>query len=232
MSTTPKDFFTEEVARGYDERNAKLSPVLANLHFLMRLLLKDLPKEAKILSVGAGTGAEILFLAPLFPQWTFVALDPSNSMLEICRQRTQACGIYDRCEFVHGYVESLPTTTKFDAALSMLVGHFLSREQRPVYFQEISNRLNGGGTLINAEISFDFRSPEYSLMLKGWQELHRSAGATEEALAALPAQLKSTLTVLSPTEIKGLISQNGFEAPLKFFQSLMICAWSTKKCGC
>ena len=38
------------------------------LHLLTGTVLSELPPKAKILCVGAGTGAEILYLAQKFPE--------------------------------------------------------------------------------------------------------------------------------------------------------------------
>src|SRR5688572_33219408 len=89
MSTPPADFFTEKLAKQYDERNGRLAPISDSLHFLMRLILEDRPAHSKVLSVGAGTGADILALAEAFPSWSFVAVEPSVSMLNVCRERME-----------------------------------------------------------------------------------------------------------------------------------------------
>ena len=52
------------------------------MHFLIGLVLKELPTDARILCVGVGTGAEIFSLAEEYPEWTFVGVDPSADMLE------------------------------------------------------------------------------------------------------------------------------------------------------
>ncbi|WP_232288441.1 class I SAM-dependent methyltransferase [Anaeromyxobacter sp. K] len=57
------------------------------LHLVTRLALGELPAQARILCVGAGTGAELLSLAAAFPGWRFTAVDPSEPMLRRCRAR-------------------------------------------------------------------------------------------------------------------------------------------------
>lgn len=59
-----------------------------------------------------------------------MALDPSQSMLEICRERAKAAGILERREFFHGYVKDLLPKVEFEAALSILVAHFIKRDER------------------------------------------------------------------------------------------------------
>lgn len=229
MSKTAPDFFNKEAAKSYDERNTKLAHISECLHFLVGLALKDLPAQSRILCVGVGTGAEILSLARTFPQWRFVGLDPSLEMLNVCRERIQEAGLAERCEFVHGYIQDLSGPADFDAALSMLVAHFVKREERVSFFQHMVNRLRPGGYLVNAEISFDLDSPEFSLMLKGWEAVQALMGATPQSLAQLPKQLKEMLSIASPAETEHFLKQSGISLPVRFFQAMMICAWYGKK---
>ncbi|WP_413288389.1 class I SAM-dependent methyltransferase [Bdellovibrio sp. HCB337] len=229
MSKPTPDFFNKEAAQKYDERNSKLSRISDCLHFLMGLALKDLPARSRVLCVGVGTGAEILSLAQAYPEWTFVALEPSLDMLNVCRERMKNAGLEDRCEFVHGYVQDLPRTQPFDAALSVLVAHFIKRDERLSFFQHMSSHLRTGGYLVNSEISFDLNSAEFPMMLKGWEQVQTMMGATPESLALLPTVLRETLTVLPPSETEALLRQSGISLPLRFFQAMMICGWYGKK---
>lgn len=125
----PKIVFDEERAASYDHIFEKIAPMRDALHLLTRLVFSELPSAARILCVGAGTGAEILYLAEAFPQWRFTAVEPAAPMLAICRRRAEEAGIASRCTFHEGYLESLPATDPFDAATCLLVA-FSSRERR------------------------------------------------------------------------------------------------------
>lgn len=223
------DFFAGEAAQKYDERNSKLSRISDGLHFLIGLILKDLPSQARILCVGAGTGAEIIYLAKIFPQWQFVALDPSLSMLNVCKARATEAGIMDRCEFVHGYVHDLPSRAEFDAVLSILVAHFVKREERPSFLKQIVDHLRVSGIFISAELSFDVESAEFPSMLQKWALVQELMGGTPESLAGLPKQFREVLTVLSPAETESHLRQAGIGMPVRFFQAFMICAWYGQK---
>ncbi|GFO57470.1 SAM-dependent methyltransferase [Geomonas sp. Red276] len=229
MNKKPVDFFTKEAAQLYDQKNSKLFPISDCVHFLMGLILKDIPARSRILCVGAGTGAEILSLSRSFPEWRFLALDPSLAMLDLCRERVEAAGVADRCEFVHGYVQDLPDEAVFDAVLSVFVAHFVARDQRSGFYRHMTNRLRKDGYLIDVEISFDLDSAEFPSMLKNWEALQTLMGATPDSLASLPKQLKEILTVLPPTETEALIRESGLGCPVRFFQSLMIHGWYGKK---
>jgi tRNA (cmo5U34)-methyltransferase len=223
------NFFTKEASEMYDEKNSKLAAIADNMHFLIRLILQDLPMRARILCVGVGTGAEILSLSKAYPEWTFLGLDPSAEMLEVCKSRLQAAGILNRCELVHGYIQDLPVGENFDAALSVLVGHFIKREERLSFYQNMSNRVRNGGYVVNTEISFDLDSKEFPSMLKSWEKVQALMGATPESIASLPMQLRGMLTVLPPAEVTDLIQQGGIKLPVRFFQALMISGWYGKK---
>ena len=117
----PQPVFTQDHAAAYDQRFSKLAPLRDALHLLVATLFSELPAQARILCVGAGTGAELLFLARKFPGWEFTAVEPSGPMLDLCRTKADAEGIASRCTFHEGYLDSLPAGEPFDAATSLLV---------------------------------------------------------------------------------------------------------------
>lgn len=218
------DQFTQS-AKLYDEKNKDLSPISDNMHFLIRLLLKNAPTKARVLCIGVGTGAEILSLAKAFPDWTFLGVDPSSGMLEVCRERLSEAGVLNRCELLQGYVQDVPSGENFDVALSVLVAHFVKREDRLGFYKAMCMRLHKGGYLINTEISFDLDSPQFPQMLKNWETVQAMMGATPESLANLSVQLREMLTVISPQDTESLLKQSGIDVPVRFFQSFMISGW-------
>lgn len=220
----PPDFFTKEHSRAYDERNAKLSAISENMHFLIRLVLKDLPAKSRVLCVGVGTGAEIMSLAREYPEWTFVGVDPSQSMLDVCAERLRAAGFADRCKLVNGFVHDV-SDSDFDASLSVLVGHFVKRDERLAFYENLVHRLRSGGVVVDTEISYDLESTEFPSMLANWTKIQALMGGTSESLATLPQVLKEVLTVLPPTEIESLLLDAGVAKPVRFFQAFMITGW-------
>ena len=219
------NFFTKEASLAYDEKNSRLAAIADCMHFLVRLVLHGLPPRARILCVGVGTGAEVLSLASLFPEWTFVGLDPSAEMLEVCAERLKNAGVLPRCELLHGYVHDAPAGESFDAALSILVGHFVNREERLGFYRNMTSRLRKGGVLVNTELSYDLGSTEFPSMLKSWEQVQKLMGATAESLASLPKVLSDTLTVLPASETEALLRQSGIALPVRFFQAFLIAGW-------
>lgn len=225
----PADFFNKEASQAYDEKNSKLGAIAHNLHFLIQLILKELPQKSRILCIGIGTGAEILSLAKIYPDWTFVGVDPSASMLEVCSDRFKDAGISERCQLVHGYIQDAPSGENFDAVLSVLVAHFVKRNERLNFFTEMSRRLKNDGFIVNAEISYDLNSTEFPSMLTQWKKIQELMGATPESLENLPRVLREMLSIVSPSETENFLRQSGIKLPVRFFQAFMINGWYGKK---
>ena len=122
----------------YDQQWSKLGAIRDCLQLLLGSVFATLSAEARILCVGAGTGAEIQHLASLFPGWTFTAVEPSPAMLSACRERAEANGYAQRCRFHEGYLDSLPAGEPFDAATCFLVSQFiLARRERAASLRAI-----------------------------------------------------------------------------------------------
>lgn len=228
-STTNPNHFDSQQASSYDTRWAPISPLRDSLHLQIALILRHLPDNARILCVGVGTGAEIIALARQFPGWRFLASDPSEPMLDICRQRLAAEGIADRCEFHKAYVHELPVGARFDAATSILVSHFITeRDQRIAFFREIAARLRPGGLLITADLG---RSPteQHESLYRVWQQMMRHAGASEEQIGAMLDSYTRSVSILTVPEVEVLLTEAGFVQPVHFSQSLLIHAWYAQR---
>lgn len=231
MSTSPPlTSFGREHAAAYDERFAGLAPLRDALHLVTAGVLLGLPVDARILCVGAGTGAEILALADRFPGWHFTAVEPSGPMLDVFREKAAAAGILDRCEFHEGYLESLPESPPFHAATSILVSQFvLDPEQRRGFFVEIAQRLVPGGQLVSADLSADLGSEEYDRLFSVWANLFGICGFTPDLVENVRNAYGNGVAVSSPEEIADLIASAGFEAPLAILQTVLIRAWCTRR---
>lgn len=230
MSENKMVNFDMERAISYDQRNSKLSALTGSLHLQMRIILSGLPSEANILCVGAGTGAELLYLAQAFPSWQFTALDPAEAMLTLCKQKAVEAGIDHRCTFYCGYIDSLPPTKPFDAATCILVSHFLTdKTERITFFNEIAARLRPEGILINADLSSDTSAPSYTMLMAKWLQLLKFADWPANDVDKLPEVYKQHVAILPPAEVESIIQQGGFDAPVLFSQSLFIHGWFSQK---
>ncbi len=222
--------FDKGTPEAYDERNRKLAPIADNLHFLIRFVLDELPDDARILCVGVGTGIEIVELAKANPGWRFVGADPSATMLGGCRKRLAENHLSDRCELHHGYISVVPDKANFNAALCLLVMHFLkSLDARRQMFTDIARRLHADGYVINAEISADRTVAAFDDILEKWIAMQRLGGASDGHAASFREAMKEHLLLLPPHDTETLMRDAGFSLPVQFFQSLLIRGWYAQK---
>jgi tRNA (cmo5U34)-methyltransferase len=230
MSTESPVAFDQAHAATYDQRFAKLAPLRDALHLLISAVLADLPAEARILCVGAGTGHELIYLALKFPQWRFTVVEPSAPMLEVCRRKANECGIALRCVFHEGYLDSLPVSPAFDAATSLLVSQFiLTAEARVSFFHNIASRLRPGGYLVSADLASDTGSATYQSLLEVWIRLMRETGSPPEQLEKLRMTYGRDVSVLPLQQVSALIAAGGFETPVLFLQTCLIHAWYAQR---
>jgi tRNA (cmo5U34)-methyltransferase len=227
MNSVVESHFGTAQAPAYDERAAKFASIRDALNFLVRLILADLPSEARILCVGAGTGAELLDLAHAFPGWRFTAVEPSPAMLEICRNKADEAGIAARCEFHAGYLDSLPQAEPFDAATSILVSQFLTDPaRRRDFFHQIARTLLPGGYLISADLASSLQPSAFESLFEIWLRGH---GQTPAMTNASQMGWGKEVAVSGPQEVESMIAGAGFEWPTLFYQALFIHAWYAQK---
>jgi tRNA (cmo5U34)-methyltransferase len=191
-------------------------------------VLSKLHATARILCVGAGTGAEIFSLAQKFPGWHFTAVEPSAAMLEVFRGRAEELGVLSRCVCHPGYLDTLPPGEPFHAATAFLVSQFiLDRGARSQFFQGIADRLREGGMLISSDLAGDLSATEHPSLLEVWLQLMRDSGTlpTPEEIERMREAYSRDVAVLPPHDVREIIAHGGFNSPVLFFQAGMIHAW-------
>lgn len=221
----------DQQASGYDQQWAKTAPIRDCLHFLLASVFAELPADARILCVGAGTGVEIASLARKFPHWRFTAVEPSGAMLEVCRHRANTEGFISRCYFHEGYLDSLPLEDRHEAATCFLVSQFiLEQAARSEFFRAIALRLRPGGILASADLASAVGSPDYEALLRAWLNMMMAAaGIPPEGLERMRAAYAKDVAILPPKLIASIIESGGFEPPVQFFQAGLIHAWFSKR---
>jgi tRNA (cmo5U34)-methyltransferase len=224
-----KTLFDQQAA-SYDQQWAKLAPIRDAQNLLMASIFSSLPNTARLLCVGAGTGAELIYLAEKFPHWHFTAVEPSGPMLEVCRRRAEAHGFANRCSFHEGYLDSLPPTDAFDAATCLLVSQFLvERPARIQFFQTIAQRLRPDGILVSSDLSYDLQSDKYPSLSEAWLKVMAGAEVPAEAIKRMRSAYGRDVALLPAAEVEAILAAAGFDSPVQFFQAGLIGAWYSKR---
>lgn len=205
-------------ADDYDARIRQRVPGYATLHLLTAAqLLARLPDTAHLLVVGAGTGREILELAERRPDWTFTASDLSADMLAVAEEHLDAAGVGARVRTHVGPLDSLPEGPGHDAALLLLVAHFVPDDgARQDLYSAIAARLRPGGLLLTGELVDTGEALA--------DELYRTSGVlhglSDEAAADAVVRVSRDFHPVTPERTEELLATSGFGPPRRYFQTL------------
>ena len=215
------DRFGAQGATEYDARISTLVPGYTVLHEVSAAVLHArLPEYARVLVVGAGTGAEILALAQKRPDWRFTALDTSADMLAMASQKCAAKGIH-QVDFFHGLVADLPMSEPYDAVLCLLVMHFISGvREKQAFLCSIARHTKMGAPLLLCDL-MQGDDTERAAMA----EYAVAHGLPEQFTAALKQRLSHEFFVLTELEWVDLATQSGFRQPLPYFRALGFAAY-------
>ncbi|ENN98282.1 MULTISPECIES: class I SAM-dependent methyltransferase [Pseudoalteromonas] len=208
--------FTGEQATHYNDRITRLVPGYELLHQLTNAQLKATLKDnAHILVVGAGTGKEILALAALNPTWQFTAQDTSSDMLAIAKQAFEEHGISKRVIVIEGELDKL--STKADAALCLLVMHFLKDDgSKKQLLKNIKANLNKGANLFIS----DLMKPETDFEREAQITVCADLGLSDAGQAYTAQNLDSEFYPLDRMRFSELLNECKYGIPKLYFKAL------------
>lgn len=222
--------FDEGAATRYERRIRAFCPSYDALHRIAAAWVRDLPEGARFLSCGAGTGGEILALGAIHPSWRFVAVDISRDMLSACRARVVAAGMEDRVSFSEGRAEDFRSPAPFDGASSVFVAHFIEgHEAKLAYFRAIRANLKPGATFILADLFGEPAAPAFRRSLDAWLACYAASGVVAQDLARDRAHIENDISFIPEAELRELLEEAGFEAPIRFFQTFLFGGWAATK---
>ncbi|HAN97147.1 MAG TPA: SAM-dependent methyltransferase [Planctomycetaceae bacterium] len=220
----------DDLAETYDQQWAKLGAFRDGMHLLMAAILSALPRDARMLCVGAGTGAEIHFLADRFPEWSFVAVEPSAGMVDVATKRAVNHGYASRCTFHTGYLDSLDEVGRFDGACSLLVSQFLLDERERIgFFAEIAARLKPGGLLVTADLVSDVSSEAYGSLLEVWLRTMAASDVPADRLSRMREAYARDVAIVSAERMQAIVASAGFSPPVPFYQAGLIHAFYCRR---
>ena len=97
----------EEASR-HDAMMGQVFPGYEQLPLILLSHLRTyLGAGARVLDAGCGTGSALTTFATNQRDWSFVGVDPAESMLDMARAKIDAAGAGDRVALVFGSVDAL-----------------------------------------------------------------------------------------------------------------------------
>ena len=202
-----KNFHSEVVVASYDDHIRKLIPGYELVHQQIEAILStELKETAHILVVGCGTGYELSYLLQRYPDWTFTAIDPSTAMLEQARKNLNSID-QQRVQLIQSTIQELPNLDTFDAALAILVAHFIPNSEKNGFFQAIHQCLKTNGFAL----TYDLMQPEEQQDIRIMQKLAQQTGLSVVQSTKMIERLKQDFHLLSAHNFTALLTKVGFK---------------------
>ncbi|MGW9526227.1 class I SAM-dependent methyltransferase [Paenibacillus terrae] len=250
--------------RKYPDTIALKIPGYAHLYEMTdRLITAQLEAQARtqtadpnVLIIGAGGGQELITFGGQHAAWSFTAVDPSERMLDLARQRVAQAGIRSKISFVTGTLEGLPgellqelfqeqpkeqsgkqieeshAEPIYDAATCLLVLHFLlSMESKRALLQQISARLKPGAPFCLASINGNPQEAAFSIQMQAWKRHMLDQGIPLEDWERFAASIGRESDPVSNTAIQGMLVDAGFTHITRYFGAFLVNAWLAVKGG-
>lgn len=230
MSNSPaqseaKAIFTKALTSNYNQKIRLYCPGYDSLEAMLPPMMRDLPKDAHILTASVGTGDEILNLADKFPGWYFYAVDASMDLMKICEHNARQKGLEKRIEFHQTRLERFKPPQPADGAMITFVSQFIQGDEEKLqYFESIAANLRLGGMLVTADLVGEKATAGFMIMFNSWMASLKAGGVSNDELIAAYA-LKNSLRWISDSEYCSFLVQAGFSKPVRFFQSYLWSGW-------
>ncbi len=222
--------FDQNYATIYDHKIRKLIPGYLLLHELSRHTLQALlPVQAKIVVAGAGTGQEVIETATANPGWQYCLVEPSAPMREEAQRRAEAAGIAQRVSFRAGRVgldAELESAPCFDAALSLLVLHFVAGEAAKLaYLRQLAGCLHPGAPLLLADMEGERDSAVFAQQIAIWHRQQLASRSHPETVALDFSKLETDIYPLPAPRLHALLDEAGFTPPIAYFRAWQIAGY-------
>ena len=169
------------------------------------ILSTELSETAHILVVGCGTGYELSYLLQRYPDWAFTAIDPSAAMLEQVSKNLNSID-QQRVQLIQSTIQDLNQPDTFDAALAILVAHFIPNSEKRI-FQAIYQCLKTNGLAL----TYDLMQPEDQQDIKTMQKLAQQTGLSVVQSTKMIERLEQDFHLLSAHNFTALLTKVGFK---------------------
>jgi tRNA (cmo5U34)-methyltransferase len=220
--------FDEKKANAYDQVIRQVVPGYEVLHDMIKVLLKHNVSKtnANLLSVGCGTGVELITLGKDFPDWTFHGVEPAPAMAGVAQKNVEIQKLSDRCTVTQGYVDDVPEEVLFDAATLILVMHFVPDDGgKEALLHSIAKRLKPGAPLILADLHADVTGARFKQFLEIWRDWQLHKGMPAHIVERGFEHVVRDIQFISEERILELLHAAGFKTVEPFYGAFLFGGW-------
>lgn len=175
---------------------------------LLRTVIEYLPTSpGRVLELGCGTGILTEMVHVTFPEAEIVGMDLSKEMLDIASVKESLAGT----RFIEGDIRGEWPNGQFDAIITTLCLHHLTREERCDIVQRAARALTPDGRFICGDIFRAEEEWEEDLRMESWGRAMKYAGASDEIVTEMMSQRRERKPLLSTGSwFEGKMKDAGF----------------------
>jgi tRNA (cmo5U34)-methyltransferase len=217
--------FDQARAANYDQQADAAIIGHSALYDVVMTMLAGHPMQ-RVLVLGAGTGTETIRLAQHYPDLEVIAVDPSEAMLKVAREKLALKGL--KADVRVGVLEDFDDLTNLDAVVMIGVLHHLSDQaQQIAVLRELGKRTRPGGLLITGAQFGPMNDP---LRRGAWEQRWRDFGISEDDIAVRREKIKDIVAV-DTEPFKRWLVEFGFGHHERVFSSLFFEVWACLRDG-
>lgn len=223
--------FDLERSNGYEQKIRCVVPGYEAMHEMAHSLLKThLPEQASVLVVGAGTGQEVISYALANPGWKVTGVDPTESMLTMARQQVDERKLAERVQLHLGYLDSLESSSPFEAATSILVMQFLADDgSKESYLRSIASRLKSQARLILVDLEGEKGTDEFEVFAASWKSQQLGTRTDRADVEKDFDHILRDIQFVPQRRIEELLTVCGFVKVRKFYQAFLLGGYVAEK---
>lgn len=201
--------FDERVVSVFDDMIGRSVPFYgASLDLILQILIKNLPKNGKVVDLGSSTGTLLISLAKLREDLLLLGIDNSSSMIESAKNKALGYGV--EVEFCLDDILKAKFE-KFDAAVLNYTLQFIRPILREGFVKKIYQNLNKKGIFILSE-KLVFDDKKYSKdMIEIYEDYKSKQGYSKIEISRKRQALENVLIPYTENENITLCKNAGFD---------------------
>ena len=220
------ELFENERADNYDDFVLTWIPQYQFVMNLLPVILNDANNTGnkELLVAGCGTGNEILTFKRAGLEWSITGVDPSPDMI---MQAKKKVANHQNIELICGLVSDLASDKLYGAATLVLVLHFFPDDgSKQSLLEDISSRLEAGAPFVLMDIFGSGTEIRHNLNIF---RKTLPASLTPEEISERIERIEQHIHYIPEERLIDLLTNAGFEKPVRFHQSTIYGGWITKK---
>lgn len=175
------DNSTPHLASAYDDKIHGMIPYYDNIHREVINLIKATNVNPRLwLDTGCGTGTFVRKALEVFTDTQFLLADPSESMLDVAREKLAG---QKRVRFLEPVAsQDLQFDQKIDVITAIQAHHYLTFEDRRKATRVCYDLLREQGVYVTFENTRPFSDKGITVSMENWSNFQRSAGRDDEMI--------------------------------------------------